>query len=614
MSGQPPFRAGSSMTDISTIARSPNADETARFSTYVTVRDGIRIAVEVWLPGPARHGGERVTTLCWFTRYWRAMLRDGEEPRAYGQAVAEAGLAFVHVDVRGSGASFGSRAVEYSEDEVADMGEIIDWIAAQDWSDGRVATGGISYVGNTAELAASLGRPALCAAVPQFTDYDFFDQILFPGGLLNRVFVNSWGVLVRALDQNDTNLLRSQFASLGFASTLGVRPVDGYETLLPRAIAAHAANGYYLDACRTWTFRDDVAGLGPAGEPILRKPLYAYAKALEHAKTPMLHWAGWLDSGTAAGALARFSAIDGPNTILVGPWNHGATSMADVIDGPDAPLMPTAPEQRSIVLRFIRDAAAGRSLKQKRVIYYTMGARSWRSTEVWPPASVQDQTLYLHASGALAADPPTAKASSVDYRVNYAAGTGAATRWTTSMGGGRVAYGDRSAAAEKLVAFTGEPLDRALTITGAVHVEIEIASTHGDIAVIAYLEAVRPDGYVHYITEGALRALHRRQHPGRLAHDPLGVNRSFNRADAWPLQPDQPARLAFNLLPTSVRIGAGWRLRISLAGHDKDSFERVPGDGTPLWRVFTQAGAASRIVIPVDLAPEEGGELQSLLW
>ena len=70
---------------------------------------------------------------------------------------------------------------------------------------------------------------------------------------------------------------------------------------------------------------------------------------------------------------------------------------------------------------------------------------------------------------------------------------------------------DRSAAAGKLVVFTGEPLDRTLTITGAVHVEIEIASTHGDIAVIAYLEAVRPDGYVHYITEGALRALHRRR-------------------------------------------------------------------------------------------------------
>lgn len=602
------------MTDISTIARSHNEDETARFSTYVTVRDGIRIAVEVWLPWQARHGGERVTTLCWFTRYWRAMLRDGEEPRAYGQAVAEAGLAFVHVDARGSGASFGYRAVEYSDDEVADMGEIIDWIAGQDWSDGRVATGGISYVGNTAELAGSLGRPALCAAVPQFTDYDFFDQILFPGGLLNRVFVDSWGVLVRALDQNDTNLLRSEFASLGFSSTLGVRPVDGYETLLPRAIAAHAANGYYLDACRTWTFRDDVAGPGPTGEPVLRKPLYAYAEALARSKTPMLHWAGWLDSGTAAGALARFSAIDGPNTILVGPWNHGATSIADVFDGPEAPLMPTAQEQRSIVLRFIRDAAAGRSPAQKRVIYYTMGARSWRSTEVWPPASVQDQTLYLHASGALTADPPTAKASSVDYRVDYAAGTGAATRWTTSMGGGRVAYGDRSAAAEKLVAFTGEPLDRALTITGAVHVEIEIASTHGDIAVIAYLEAVRPDGYVHYITEGALRALHRRRHPGRLAHDPLGVNRSFNRADAWPLQPDEPARLVFNLMPTSVEIGAGWRLRISLAGHDKDSFERVPGDGMPVWRVFTQAGAASRVVIPVDLAPEEGGELQSLLW
>jgi putative CocE/NonD family hydrolase len=297
------------------------------------MRDGVRIAVEIWLPDEVTRDRARVTTLCWFTRYWRAMLRDGAEPRAYGEAVAEAGLAFVHVDARGSGASFGSRFVEYSDEEVADMGEIVDWIAEQDWSDGRVASGGISYVGNTAELVASLARPALCAAIPQFTDYDFFDQILFPGGLLNTVFVESWGVFVRALDQNDVSTLRTRFGGLGFADTRGVLPIDGHETLLPRAIAAHGGNGYYLDTCRDWVFRDDVAGVDSVGKRIARKPLYTYADAIARAKTPMLHWIGWLDSATAAGALARFASIDTPNTILIGPWNHGATSRADVLEG-----------------------------------------------------------------------------------------------------------------------------------------------------------------------------------------------------------------------------------------------------------------------------------------
>ena len=43
-------------------------------------------------------------------------------------------------DARGSGASFGTREIEIPPNEVADIGEVIDWVAAQPWCDGRVAT------------------------------------------------------------------------------------------------------------------------------------------------------------------------------------------------------------------------------------------------------------------------------------------------------------------------------------------------------------------------------------------------------------------------------------------------------------------------------------------
>ncbi|MDX2238696.1 MAG: CocE/NonD family hydrolase [Hyphomonadaceae bacterium] len=595
-------------------AQAHPAAVSTRHSAYVAMRDGVRLAVEIWLPPGTVETAERVTTLCWFTRYWRAMLRDGPEPRAYGEAVAQAGFAFVHVDARGSGASFGVRLVEYSDDEVADMGEIIDWIAAQPWSDGRVATGGVSYVGNTAELAASLGRPALCAAVPQFTDYDFFDQILFPGGLLNRGFVDSWGQFVRALDRNDIALLRTRFAALGFADTRGVKPVDGAETALADALADHEANGYYLDACRSWTFRDDVAGVNDSGALIRRKPLFTYARALEQAQTPMLHWIGWLDSATAAGALARFAALDAPNTILIGPWTHGATARADVFDDARQPVVPSPAAQRALILRYIADAAAGRPGPGRCVIYYTMGEGAWRRTRVWPPRTVSPQTLFLHADGALRDEAPTAREATCVYVVDVEAGTGDATRWTTSMGGGPVAYGDRVAADARLLTFTAAPLDAPLAIVGAPQVTLELSSSHADIAVIAYLEAVAPDGQVRYLTEGALRAVHRRIHPGRSPHDPFAPNRSFLRADAWPLTPGEPATLTFNLIPTAVRVPAGWRMRLALAGADKDTFARIPADGRPEWRLFAQSDAASWLVLPVDSDPAPGDELERLLW
>ena len=52
-------------------------------------------------------------------------------------------------DARGTGASFGHREMELPSDEVADLGELIEWVAAQPWCDGQVATTGTSYTANT---------------------------------------------------------------------------------------------------------------------------------------------------------------------------------------------------------------------------------------------------------------------------------------------------------------------------------------------------------------------------------------------------------------------------------------------------------------------------------
>ncbi|CAK9254263.1 unnamed protein product [Sphagnum jensenii] len=62
------------------------------------------------------------------------------------------GYACVIVDVRGTGASLGDRKMEFSPEEVADGNEIVNWIAAQKWSDGNIGTTGVSYLGTTAEM------------------------------------------------------------------------------------------------------------------------------------------------------------------------------------------------------------------------------------------------------------------------------------------------------------------------------------------------------------------------------------------------------------------------------------------------------------------------------
>ena len=73
------------------------------------------------------------------------------------------GYAWVDVDTRGSGASFGSRPWDFSPDEIQDGAEVVDWIVAQPWSNGRVGAAGASYSGTAAEFLLVNRHPAVKA-------------------------------------------------------------------------------------------------------------------------------------------------------------------------------------------------------------------------------------------------------------------------------------------------------------------------------------------------------------------------------------------------------------------------------------------------------------------
>ena len=152
-------------------------------SSYVTMRDGIRLAADVWVPADLQ-AGQRPPVIMITTRYWRAhamgpvyrlLVNVGEEhvPNSHEATQwNDAGYALVLVDARGSGASSGQRPVEWSDAEVADMGEVIDWITAQPWSNGSVGAVGVSYTGNTAEFSTIPAHPALRAVAPLYSDFD----------------------------------------------------------------------------------------------------------------------------------------------------------------------------------------------------------------------------------------------------------------------------------------------------------------------------------------------------------------------------------------------------------------------------------------------------------
>ncbi len=138
-----------------------------------------------------------------------------------------------------------------------------------------------------------------------------------------------------------------------------------------------------------------------------------------------------------------------------------------------------------------------------------------------------------------------------------------------------------------------------MEITGHPIAELWVSADRNDCAVFVYLEDVAPDGRVRYLTEGQFRALHRKVSSARPPYWVAGPYHSFRRADALPLVPGRVALLAFALMPVSVRLAAGHRLRLAIAGADADTFARIPASGDLEITLHRHREAASRVLLPV---------------
>jgi predicted acyl esterase len=117
--------------------------------------------------------------------------------------------------------------------------------------------------------------------------------------------------------------------------------------------------------------------------------------------------------------------------------------------------------------------------------------------------------------------------------------------------------------------------------------------------VFVYLSEVDPEGRSRYITEGALRMLHRKEAPCPPNYRTTWPWRTFHRADAKRMEPGIAELLRFTMLPISWKLAKGSRLRLSIAGADADHFAQVPHGRPPRLEVAIGGSAASFVELPI---------------
>ena len=140
--------------------------------------DGTEIYVEVTRPDPATYPGERFPVIAEFSPY-HGTISDRKGTRIFPGPVdpetgeklgltgyfAPRGYAVAMVDLRGTGRSAGCLD-QLGPNDARDMEVVIEWLADQEWSTGRVGTAGHSYVGASQIVAAAQRPRGLVTIVP----------------------------------------------------------------------------------------------------------------------------------------------------------------------------------------------------------------------------------------------------------------------------------------------------------------------------------------------------------------------------------------------------------------------------------------------------------------
>jgi hypothetical protein len=600
-------------------------DGSVRTSRYLPLADGTRLAYDLILPAKGgRPAEEPLPALFKYTPYLRTLTVFDEKGRNLiaeliglgwrerallrvrawlsdrgrymdplfrtpwlGELVHH-GYAVIVVERPGTGASFGTFDPSHAP-AGREAGEIIDWIAAQPWCDGRVGMFGDSFQAMIQMAAAATGNPHLKAIFPVSTPVETYDAVNYPGGVFNKAFADffKWST---AFLESDT-----------------VTPVDGEDG--PKLLAAARAErtrslSQTADFAKALPFRDSRAANG-SRVYLENAALYPLIDGINRAGVPICLVSGWYDL-FSADAFFWYRNLTVPRRLIVRPHDHSGVEKP----GRDLDIGAEARRWFDAWLKGIDNGI----MREPPLRYYVMSApakEAWRTAVSWPLPEAAPAPWYFTAGrtgscgsvndGGLV---PHAPAEGFDAAtVDYTTTTGAGSRWT-AVNRPRSAP-DMRANDEKALTYTSAPLAEAAEIIGHPVVHLTLESAAADLDVFVTLEAVAPDGRCATLTEGNLRASHRRL--GQPPFDNLGLPfHSHFESDQSPIPPGVPIDLSFALLPTAYRFPKGGRVRVAVFFADADNFETPVLDPAPSLRLLRGGARPSRIELPIARRPAGG--------
>ena len=543
-----------------------------RSSLYVPVRDGTRLAMNIYRPVAQ---GEVVTTpmpvIFFFTPYRsRFQGEDGTitelaPAKSMGiMRMLDAGYTIAIADVRGKGASFGARRGFEDRTEAYDGYDLIQWLADQSWSNGVVGMAGCSYLGGSTVHVASTRPPALKAIFVGATDLDKYD------------FVRRGGITAQFNTRPDEPLSDDLMSLPMDADT------DG--SLLREAVAQHADNTPMAPLWYGMPFRDSISSL--TGNAFWEEVgPYTYLEDLQDSGIPSYFWSNLKDEPTSQVILA---AANLDSRLLIGPGSH-------CVPPPDYDL---GGEIKRFFDFHLKNVDNGFDEDPRTTLWVENAPEGehWRVGDFLPGEESETATWYLGSdnvmpeyaanNGSLGAVP--GNTTQQQFTVSYDVGDGEYFAF----------WGEEQD--ENGLTYTSVPLAEDLHLEGYPITHLELSVDRDDANIFVYLEEVAPGGEIEVLAMGRLAASYRGT--AQAPYDTLGLPwHSGLQKDHQPLRPGQQVTMDIAMMPVSHIVPAGYRLRLNIAGADprQRNLPDIQQDPPPELTVYLGGETGSRLSLPV---------------
>ena len=566
-------------------------------SRMIPMRDGVEL--EAWIVKPS-HLKAKAPAVLTLTQY----DIDGGR-RGNVAAYTRRGYVFVQVYDRGRGRSGGVKSDNLGLQVGRDGYDMVEWIAAQPWSDGRVVMYGGSFVGMTQWRTAAQHPPHLAAIAPYVPIYPGWDVPNTNG------IPQAWSAVIMGYTSGrslNAGFMANQSYWAGkmleqYAANRPFRELDDAIGIAQDDWWMTDERGQKLSFMKMWLDHVGDEGFILAAEP----------KAQDYARMdfPVLTATGYFDDDQP-GALRYYrnhvhnapAAAVSQHYLVIGPWDHGGTQRpAKEIEGlaiPDAAVL-----DMEVLHADWYDWVLGRGPKpaflRDRVAYFMMGADEWRYAKTLEAASSgKDLDLFLSApegtpkdlfhSGSLSQSPAGKEPPAIVVDDPHELPELAVAKYAENEDLKSQFRGFE----KRAITFHSEPFERATEVAGQMRLRLMVEADTPDFDLWAQVLMVLPDGSTIRLGEDIRRA--------RFRNGPF-------KQDL--LKPDQIVEMPFEFYWMARRIPAGARLRLTIAPLNSPNFQKNYNTGGRVGyekpedmrvahiKIFHDAEHASRLVLPL---------------